>query len=98
MIWIYKKDLENWQKLQNDLKSIRMTPNKKTENKLLTAVEWYTDELLGIKLEFAMGVISESEYHTKRHKAFEQARQMEKLMGKDYICNKCKHGKDMQQM
>jgi hypothetical protein len=43
-----------------------------------TAVEWYTDELLGIKLEFAMGVIAESEYHTKRRKAFEQAKQMEK--------------------
>jgi hypothetical protein len=43
-----------------------------------TAVEWYTDELLGIKLEFAMGVITESEYHAKRRKAFEQAKQMEK--------------------
>ena len=43
-----------------------------------TAVEWYTDELLGIKLEFAMGVIAESEYHAKRRKAFEQAKQMEK--------------------
>ena len=43
-----------------------------------TAVEWYTDELLGIKLEYAMGVITESEYHAKRRKAFEQAKQMEK--------------------
>jgi hypothetical protein len=50
-----------------------------------TAVEWYTDELLGIKLEFAMGVIAESEYHTKRRKAFEQAKQIEKEQSKqDY--------------
>ena len=43
-----------------------------------TAVEWYTDELLGLMLELATNKIAESEYHTKRHKAFEQAKQMEK--------------------
>ena len=43
-----------------------------------TAVEWYADELLGLMLELATNTISESEYHIKRKKAFEQAKEIEK--------------------
>jgi hypothetical protein len=43
-----------------------------------TAVEWYSDILLGLMIELATGVIVETEYHIKRRKAFEQAKQMEK--------------------
>lgn len=43
-----------------------------------TAVDWYANELLGLMVELATNTIAESEYHIKRRKVFEQAKQMEK--------------------
>lgn len=43
-----------------------------------TAIDWYADELLGLMLELATNTITEIEYHIKRLKAFERAKQMEK--------------------
>ena len=56
----------------------------------LTAVEWLVEQIKFIDKETYATLFNDGQ--------LEQAKQMEKLMGKDYICNKCKYGKDMQQM
>ena len=53
-------------------------PTVSKMERVQTAVDWYANELLGLMLELATNTITEIQYHIKRLKAFERAKQMEK--------------------